>query len=52
MCQICHLQLDFNVLIEDIGFNLKDTHLIIGLYNQIISKEIDSLEILSFTIIL
>ena len=35
------LQLDFNVLIEDIGFNLKDTHLIIGLYNQIISKEID-----------
>ena len=35
------LQLEFNVLIEDIGFNLKDTHLIISLYNQLVSKEIN-----------
>ncbi len=35
------LKLDLRVLIEEVGFNLRDTHLIIGLYNQIISKEID-----------
>ncbi|MFO8018987.1 MAG: hypothetical protein R6U96_10150, partial [Promethearchaeia archaeon] len=32
--------LSFNVLIEEIGFNLKDAHLIIGVYNQLISQEI------------
>ncbi len=36
-----NLELDFKILIEEVGFNLKDTHLIIGLYNQIISKEIN-----------
>jgi len=34
------LELDFHVLIEDVGFNLKETNLIIYLYNHIISKEI------------
>ncbi len=40
------LALDFNLLINQIGFSLRDTHLVIGLYNNIISKEID---ITSFT---
>ncbi|MGV9206133.1 MAG: hypothetical protein ACOC44_19165, partial [Promethearchaeia archaeon] len=35
------LDLSFNVLIEEIGFNLKDAHLIIGVYNQLVSKDIE-----------
>ncbi|MHA1273162.1 MAG: hypothetical protein ACTSQS_06960 [Promethearchaeota archaeon] len=36
-----NLELEFMVLIKEVGFNLKDTHLIIGLYNKIISREVD-----------
>jgi len=35
------LDLEFRILIEDVGFNLKDTHLILNFYNDIISKEIN-----------
>ncbi|MHA1376537.1 MAG: hypothetical protein ACTSR7_19840 [Promethearchaeota archaeon] len=35
------LELEFQKLIEEIGFNLKDTNLIICLYNNIVSKEIN-----------
>jgi len=35
------LELEFQELIEEVGFNLKDTNLIICLYNNIVSKEID-----------
>ena len=35
------LELEFQVLIEEVGFSLKDTNLIIRRYNQIISKEIN-----------
>ncbi len=35
------LKLEFAVLIKEVGFNLRDTYLIIGLYNNIISQEID-----------
>ncbi|KKM91877.1 hypothetical protein LCGC14_1224050 [marine sediment metagenome] len=35
------LRIEFDVLIKEIGFNLKDTHLIIGLYNNIVSKRIN-----------
>lgn len=35
------LNLEFTVLIREVGFSLKDSHLIIGLYNNIISKEVD-----------
>ena len=36
-----NLNLEFYTLIREIGFNLKDTHLIIALYNHILSKDID-----------
>lgn len=35
------LKLDFNTLIQEAGFNLKTTYLIIGLYNSIISKRVE-----------
>jgi len=35
------LELEFQVLIGNVGFNLKDTHFIINYYNNIISKEIN-----------
>ena len=35
------LRLEFDVLIREIGFSLKGTHLIIGLYNNIVSKRIN-----------
>jgi len=35
------LDLEFRVLIKDVGFNLKDTHLILNFYNDIISREIN-----------
>ena len=36
-----NLNLEFYTLIREIGFNLIDTHLIIALYNHILSKDVD-----------